>query len=91
MQETEMFSSRSLRRSTPTLAEMRTTHPEDADALGDWTASKDSKMRVRYADSRDERAVLVTTEHMLVVRRAPHDAVPGSPRLGNLPAPIGQD
>ena len=26
-------------------------------------------MRVRYADSREERAVLVKTEHMLVVRR----------------------
>ena len=27
------------------------------------------KMRVKYADSREERAVLVKTEHMLVVRR----------------------
>ena len=69
MQETELFSSRCLRRSMPTLAEMRETHPDDADALGDWTASKDSKMRVRYADSSEERAVLVKTEHMLVVRR----------------------
>ena len=68
MQETDMFSSRSLRRSMPTLAEMRNTHPDDADALGDWTASKDSKMRIRYADSRDERAALVKAEHMLVVR-----------------------
>ena len=68
MQETDLFSSRCLRRSMPTLAEMRETHPDDADALGDWTASKDSKMRVRYADSREERAVLVKTEHMLVVR-----------------------
>ena len=68
MQETEMFSSRSLRRSMPTLAEMRNTHPDDADALGDWTASKDPKMRIRYADSRDERAALVKAEHMLAVR-----------------------
>ena len=71
MQETELFSSRSLRRSMPTVAETRETHPDDADALGDWTASKDSKMRmrIRYADSREERAVSVKTEHMLVVRR----------------------
>ena len=62
-----MFSSRSLRRSMPTLAEMRNTHPDDADALGDWTASKDSKMRIRYADSRDERAALVKASHLMKV------------------------
>ena len=77
MQETEMFSSLSLRRSMLTLAEMCKTHPDDADALGDWTASKDSKMRVRYADSRDERAVLIKTAH---VGRSSHDANPGSAR-----------
>ena len=68
MQQTEMCSSHSLRRSMPTIAGLRKTHPDDADALGDWTASKDPKMRVRCADSRDERAVLVKTEHMLVLR-----------------------
>ena len=42
MQETDMFSSYSLRRSMPTLAEMRKVHPDDADALGDWTSTKDT-------------------------------------------------
>ena len=37
MQDTDIFTSYSLRRSMPTLAEMNGTHPGDADALGDWT------------------------------------------------------
>ena len=72
MQETELFSSRCLRRSMPTLAEMRETHPDDADALGDWTASKDSKVRVRQVCrfSRGESRLGKDRAH---VGRAPHD------------------
>ena len=41
MHDIDMFTSYSLRRSMPTLAEMSGTHPDDADALGDWTATRD--------------------------------------------------
>jgi hypothetical protein len=69
MADTEIFSSYSLLRSMPTLAEMSGVHPDDADALGDWTSSKDSKMRIRYADSREERSAVVKLTHMLLVRQ----------------------
>ena len=69
MTDTDIFSSYSLRRSMPTLAEMGGIHPDDADALGDWTSSKDSKMRIRYADSREERSAVVKLAHMLLVRQ----------------------
>ena len=64
MSDTDMFTLYSLRRSMPTLAEMSGTHPDDADALGDWTATKDSKMRIRYADSREERPAAVKLTHV---------------------------
>ena len=51
------------------MAEMSRVHPDDADALGDWTSSKDSKMRIRYADSREERSAVVKLTHMLLVRQ----------------------
>ena len=69
MHDTDMFTSYSLRRSMPTLAEMSGTHPDDADALGDWTAARDSKMRIRYADSREERSAAVKLTHVLLVRQ----------------------
>ena len=50
MQETDISPlTYSLRRSMPNLAEM-SAHPDDADALGNWIAAKNSKMRIRYAD-----------------------------------------
>ena len=69
MQDVSDFSSYSLRRSMPTLAEMSGSHPDDADALGDWTSAKSSKMRVRYADSREDRAAVTKLVHMLLVRQ----------------------
>jgi len=69
MQETDIFSSYSLRRSMPTLAEMSGAHPDDADALGDWTSTKSCKMRIRYADSREERSAVVKLTHVLIVRQ----------------------
>ena len=69
MTDTDIFSSYSLRRSMPTLAEMGGIHPDDADALGDWTSAKDSKMRIRYADSREERSATVKLTHVLLVRQ----------------------
>jgi hypothetical protein len=60
----------------PTLALLRGTPPDDVDALGDWTASKHSKMRVRYADSREEKAAAVKLEHVLVVRDLANLKVP---------------
>ena len=54
----------------PTLAEINGTHPDDADALGDWTSAKDTiKMRIRYADSREERSAVVKLTHVLLVRQ----------------------
>ena len=53
----------------PTLAEMNGTHPDDADALGDWTFAKQCKMRNRYADSREEMFAVVKLTHMLLVRQ----------------------
>ena len=53
----------------PTLAEMNGTHPDDADALGDWTFAKQCKMRIRYADSREEMFAVVKLTHMLLVRQ----------------------
>ena len=67
--DADMFASYSLRRSMPTLAEMSSTHPDDAAALGDWTAARDSKMRIRYADSREERSAAVKLTHVLLVRQ----------------------
>ena len=69
MREVDIFSSYSLRRSMPTLAEMNATHPDDADALGDWTSTKSSRMRIRYADSREERSAVVKLTHVLLVRQ----------------------
>ena len=69
MKDADIFSSYSLRRSMPTLAEMNETHPDDADALGDWTAARSCKMRIRYADNREERAAVVKLTHVLLVRR----------------------
>ena len=71
MQETDIFSLYSLRRSLPTLAEVNGVHPDDADALGDWTSAKNSKVRIRYADSdsREERSAVVKLTHMLLVRQ----------------------
>ena len=69
MKDADIFSSYSLRRSMPTLAEMNETHPDDADALGDWTSSRSCKMRIRYADNREERAAVVKLTHVLLVRR----------------------
>ena len=48
---------------------MSGTHPDDADVLGDWTSSKNTKMRIRYADSREERSAVVKLAHMLLVRQ----------------------
>ena len=72
MLDTDMFSSYSLRRSMPTLAVMNGTHPDDADALGDWTSAKDNTMRIRYADSREERSATVKLTHVLLVRQMAH-------------------
>lgn len=69
MLDTDMFSSYSLRRSMPTLAVMNGTHPDDADALGDWTSAKDNTMRIRYADSKEERSATVKLTHVLLVRQ----------------------
>ena len=69
MQDTDIFTSYSLRRSMPTLADMSGTHPDDADALGDWTSAKDNKMRIRYADPREERSAVVKLTHVLLVRQ----------------------
>ena len=69
MRDADTFTSYSLRRSMPTLAEMSGTHPDDADASDDWTATKDSKMRIRYADSREERSAAVKLTHVLLVRQ----------------------
>ena len=52
MQPADIFSSFSLRRSMPTLVETSGTHPDDADALGDWISAKNSRMRIRYVGSR---------------------------------------
>ena len=55
----------------PTLAEMRKTHPDDADALGELDSIQrlHNARQVRtYAASRDERAVLVKTGRTLVLR-----------------------
>ena len=72
MKDAGIFSSYSLRRSMPTLAEMSGTHPDDADALGDWTSARSCKMRIRYADSREERAAVVKLTHILLVRQMTH-------------------
>ena len=56
----------------PTLAEMNGTHPDDADALGDWTSARFRKMRIRYADSREERASVAKLTHILLVRQTAH-------------------
>ena len=61
-----------LRRSMPTLAEMNGTHPDDADALGDWTSARFCKMRIRYADSREERSAVAKLTHMWLVRQMAH-------------------
>ena len=53
----------------PTLAEMNGIHPDDADALGDWTSAGSCKMRIRYADNREERAAVAKLTHVLLVRR----------------------
>ena len=68
MKDADIFSSYSLRRSMPTLAEMNGTHPDDADALGDWTSARSCKMRIRYADNREERAAVAKLTHVLLVR-----------------------
>ena len=67
--DTDIFTSYPLRRSMPTLAEMNGTHPDDADALGDWTSAKDNKMRIRCADSREECSAAVKLTHVLLVRQ----------------------
>ena len=69
MRDTDIFTSYSLRRSMPTLAEVSGTHPDDADALGDWTSAKHNKMRIRYADSREGRSAAVKLTHVLLVRQ----------------------
>jgi hypothetical protein len=58
----------------PTLAEMNGTHPDDADALGDWTSTKSCKMRIRYADSREERSAVIKLTHVLLVRQMAQDS-----------------
>ena len=75
MQDTDIFTFYSLRRSMPTLAEMNGTHPDDADAWGDWTSAKDNKMRIRYADSREERSAVVKLTHVLLVRQVAQSQV----------------
>ena len=69
MRDASAFSSYSLRRSMPTLAEMSGAHPDDADALGDWTSSRSCRMRTRYADSREDRAAIAKLTQCLLVRR----------------------
>ena len=70
--DADIFSSYSLRRSMPTLAGMTGTHPDDADALGDWTSAGSCKMRIRYADKREERAAVAKLTHVLLVRHMAH-------------------
>ena len=48
---------------------MNGAHPDDVDALGDWTSARLCKMRIRYADSREERSAVVKLTHMLLVRQ----------------------
>ena len=81
MHDTDMFSSYSLRRSMPTLAGMSGTHPDDADALGDWTAARDGKMRIRYADSREEPSAAVK------LSQADSCAISGGPLMGYTSGP----
>ena len=75
MQDADIFTSYSLRRSMPTLAEINATYPDDADALGDWTSAKDNKMRIRYADSREERSAVVKLTHVLLARQVARSQV----------------
>ena len=71
MHDTDIFSSNSLQRSMPTLADMSGTHPGDEDAVGDcdWMLAKDTKMHVRYADPHEERSAVVKLTHMLLARQ----------------------
>ncbi len=69
MEDSELFTSYSLRRSLPTLAEIRRVHPDDANALGDWSDRK-SNMRVRYADGKEDSAATVKLTAVQWVARA---------------------
>jgi hypothetical protein len=76
MGDAELFTSYSLRRSMPTLAEIRKAHPDDADALGDWTASSTSRMRTRYADAKEDSAAIVKLVQLLILQEAANDSKP---------------
>eukprot|EP00972_Heterocapsa_arctica_P092715 13673391-Heterocapsa_arctica.AAC.1 len=54
----------------PTLADVRRAHPDDANALGDWTSTKHSQMRLRYADSTEDSAAVAKLTHVLLIQEA---------------------
>ena len=56
--DVDLFSSYSLRRSLPSVAEVRGATSDEADALGDWEASKEKVMRIRYADCKEDSAAV---------------------------------
>ena len=58
IENAEVFTSYSLRRSMPTLANLRQAPEEEADALGDWLGTKNSRMRTRYSDERERTALM---------------------------------
>ena len=54
----DQFTSYSLRRDMPTLANLRQAPEEEADALGDWLTAKSATMRIRYSDQRGRTALM---------------------------------
>eukprot|EP00972_Heterocapsa_arctica_P021376 3147258-Heterocapsa_arctica.AAC.1 len=76
MTDAELLTSYLLRRSMPTLAEIRNAHPDDADALGDWTGSSTSRIKTRYADSKEDSAAIVKLVQLLILQEAANSDKP---------------
>ena len=87
-QGTETFSSYSLRRSLPTLAEMRRVHPDDAEVLGNWTA-QGTEIRIRKVRGR-LRGESSCRQARAYVGRPPDGPVTGSVAMRHMPLPCGQ-
>ena len=70
LQDAAMFTTYSLRRSMPTLGELRHADEAELSALGDWSSKKNSSMPIRYADNREASALLAKLLQVRLVSMA---------------------